>query len=117
MKLNLKGRPMAASEPRSVEDARPAEAFIGNKTRHAVKCLDQSLDLMEEAYRCFIDCARELRGHANTINQFRNKVLDVIGPEPAPPTAVVVDTAQLEAEIADAALLGRTSDVGSSQQD
>jgi hypothetical protein len=76
---------------------RPAEAFIGNKTRHAVKCLDEALDRIEEAYRCFLDCARELREQATPLETFRNKIVDVIGEASAPPSAI--DTAQLEADI------------------
>lgn len=91
MKLSLKGRP---AEPQLIGKIQPAEAFIGNKTRHAVKCLDEALDRIEEAHRCFVDCARELHEVALPIEKFRNKIVDVIGAPEA------IDSSQLEADIA-----------------
>jgi hypothetical protein len=99
LNLNLKGQ---AAEPVAAAPLRPAEAFIGNKTRHAVKCLDEALDRIEEAYRCFLDCARELREQATPLETFRNKIVDVIG-EPAQSAEPLVDTARLETDIAQVA--------------
>jgi hypothetical protein len=101
LNLNLKGQ---AAEPVAAAPLRPAEAFIGNKTRHAVKCLDEALDRIEEAYRCFLDCARELHEQAMPLETFRNKIVDVIGAEArTPDVEAKIDTAKLEADIADVA--------------
>jgi hypothetical protein len=97
MRINLKGRPepMLPEGELRQPPGRPAEAYIGNKTRHAVKCVEQAIELADEACRCFADLAFELRDHKTTLEKFRDKVLDVIGPElPAP------ESAQLEADIA-----------------
>jgi hypothetical protein len=97
MRINLKGRPEPMLPEREAAPARPAEAYIGNKTRHAVKCVDQAIELADEACRCFADLAFELRDHKATLEKFRDKVMDVIGPEPPPE-----ETARLEADITEA---------------